>query len=263
MQAVEKLADIARLRAQLRARGLDDRRIQSQPLRDVDARRRSRHADLQFVSRLQRGFVESDRGVHHARRIRAEDFQRGVVRGDYRDASDPPEMLGDGDRQCRAFFGIGGRAQFVQQHQRVCRRGARDEVDVGDVSGEGRKILLDGLVVADIGQHGIEHRQLGAVGGDWNAGLRHQGQQADGFQGHGFSAGVGTGDDQFEAFAFEFDADGNDVPAFCFQVSLEQRVAGVDQNQPSGARPGQPGAAVPTWFLRSTSFAQQTTGTQL
>ena len=78
--------------------------------------------------------------------------------------------------------GIGGRAQFIQQHQRVRRRGARDEIDVGDVGGESRKILLDGLIVADIGQHRIKHRQLGAIRGDGNAGLRHQGQQPNRFQ---------------------------------------------------------------------------------
>ena len=47
------------------------------------------------------------------------------------------------------------------------------------------------------------------------------------------------------------------MSALCFQVSLEQRVAGVDQNQPSGARPGQPGAAVPTWFLLGSHFRQR------
>ena len=182
--------------------------------------------------------------------------------GDHRDAADAPEMLGNGDRQRRSFFRIGGRAQFIQQHQRVCRRGARDEVDIGDVGGERRKILLDGLVVADIGQHRIEHRQLGAVRGDGNAGLRHQGQQANRFQGHGFSAGVRAGDDQFQAFAFEFDADGNDVPAFCFQVALQQRVAGIDQNQPSGAGPDSRGRGCPHVVLAGP-IVPNTTGTQL
>ena len=95
MQAVEKLADIPRLRAQLRPRLLDDHGIQPQPLRNVDPRRRSRHADPQLVSRLQRGFIESDRRVHHSRRIGAENFQRSVMRRNDCDASNPPEVLGD------------------------------------------------------------------------------------------------------------------------------------------------------------------------
>ena len=95
------------------------------------------------------------------------------------------------------------------------------------MGGEGREILLDGLVVADVGQHGIEDGKLGAVGGDGNAGLRHQSQQADGFQGHGFAAGVGAGDDQLAAVAFEFDADGNDVSALWLQVAFQQWVAGL------------------------------------
>ena len=75
-------------------------------------------------------------------------------------------------------------------------RGARDEIDVGDVRGEGREILLDGLIVADVGEDGVEDGKLGAVGGDGHAGLRHQGEQADGFEGDGFAAGVGAGDDR-------------------------------------------------------------------
>ena len=161
--------------------------------------------------------------------------------------------------------GIRGRAQFVQQDQRSRCRRARNEVDIGDVGGKRRKILLDRLVVADIGQHGIEDRQLGAIRGNGNAGLRHQGQQANRFQGNGFSAGVGAGDDKFETFAFEFDADGNDVPTFCFQVSFQQRVAGVDQNQPSGCSAADSrGRLSPRGSCWSTgSFSPMRTGTQL
>ena len=124
------------------------------------------------------------------------------------------KWLGDGDGQRCAFLGISGGAQFVEQHQRLCRCSARDEVDVGDVGGECREILLDGLVVADVGQHGVEDGKLGAIGGNWHAGLSHQSQQADGFQSHCFAAGVWAGDDQFAAVAFEFDAYGNDVQTF-------------------------------------------------
>src|SRR5579863_6092828 len=49
---VEELADIAGLRPKARSRAFNDRRIQSQALRDVDASGRSRHADSQLI----RGF---------------------------------------------------------------------------------------------------------------------------------------------------------------------------------------------------------------
>ena len=43
----------------------------------------------------------------------------------------------------------------------------------------------------------IEHRQLRAqLGRHLQPGLRHQGKQAHGFQGDGFAAGVGAGDDE-------------------------------------------------------------------
>ena len=121
------------------------------------------------------------------------------------------EMFGDGYGEGGAFFGIGGGAEFVEQHQRVRGRGARDEVDVGDVRGKSREILLDGLIVANVGEDGVENGQLGAIGGDGDSGLRHQGQQADGLQGDGFAAGVGAGDDELAAGAFQFDGDGNNL----------------------------------------------------
>jgi len=52
-------------------------------------------------------------------------------------------------------------------------------------------------------------RQVGAIGGNGNAGLRHQGEQAQGFQGDGFASGIGAGNYQLAVVAFEFDADGN------------------------------------------------------
>ena len=105
--------------------------------------------------------------------------------------------------------------------------GAGDEVDVGDVGGEGGEILLDGLRVADVGEDGVEDGQLGAVGRDGDSGLRHEGEQADGFQGDGFAAGVGAGDDELAVLAFQFEGDGNDRPPLRLQIALEQGMAGV------------------------------------
>ena len=199
MQPVEEFADVAGLRAEARAGGFDDCGIQSEPLRDVDAGGGAGHADFQFVGGLQRGLVEADGRIEHAGCIRAVDLQRSVMGGDDGHAADAAEMAGDGDGEGGAFFGIGGGAEFVEQDERMRGRGAGDEIDVGDVGGEGGEILLDGLVVADVGEDGVEDGELGAVGGDGDAGLGHQGEQADGFQGDGFAAGVGAGDDELAA----------------------------------------------------------------
>ena len=63
--------------------------------------------------------------------------------------------------------------------------------------------MLDGLFVADIGKHLVEHRHFAAIlRGDLQARLRHQRQQAHGLERDGFAARVGAGDDErLEFFA--------------------------------------------------------------
>src|SRR5215469_13737859 len=193
VQAIEEARDILGLRAQTLARGGDDLEIQAEALRDVDAGGRAGHTNVQLVCRLQGGFVETNGGIDHAFGIRAIDFQRRVVSRDGADAAEPAEVVGNGNGQGGAFFWIGGGTELIEQHERFGRRGARNEIDVGDVRGKGRKILLNRLIVADIGEHGIENRQLGFKRWNRNARLRHQRQQANGFKGNGLSTGVGTG----------------------------------------------------------------------
>ena len=94
--------------------------------------------------------------------------------GDDADASSAQEVLGDGDGQRGAFFGIGRRAQLIEQYQRIGHGGAGDEIYVGDVGRERGKILFDGLIVADICQHRAENRQHGAFGGNRHPGLMHE-----------------------------------------------------------------------------------------
>ena len=79
----------------------------------------------------------------------------------------------------------------------------RDEVDVGDVRGKRRQVLLDRLVVPDIGKDSVEDGQLGAVGGNRNAGLRHQRQQANRLQRYCLAAGVGAADDELAMLAIQ------------------------------------------------------------
>src|SRR5579859_3160547 len=99
---------------------------------------------------------------------------------------------------------------------------------------KGRKILLNRLIVADVGQHRVENGELGTVGRNRHARLRHKGEKADGFQRYRFAAGVRTSDDELTSIVLKLDCDGDDGAAFTFKVALEQRMARVVQEQACG-----------------------------
>ena len=99
------------------------------------------------------------------------------------------------------------------------------------MGGEGGEILLDGSIVADVGENGVEDGEFGAVGGDGKSGLGHEREQADGFEGDGFASSVGAGDDELAAGAFELDGDRDYGHAFGFQIPFEERVTGVVEKQ--------------------------------
>ncbi len=153
------------------------------------------------------------------------------MRGDQREGSGHTEMLHDGDAERSALFGIGGRAEFVQQHERIGRDVERHLADVGNVRGKGAEIFLDGLVVADIRQHLLEERKLGFQRRNRKARLRHQAEQSDGFQGDRFAAGVGTADQQRVAVFGEFQADRHRLVLTAPQHVLQQRMARFAQQQ--------------------------------
>ena len=205
MQPVEKLPHIPRLRPQPRPRRLNDFRIQPQPLRNIDPRRRPRHSDLQLIRRLQSRFIKPNRAIHHSRRSRRENFQRRVMCGNNRDASYAQKMISNGHRQRRAFFRIGRRPQLIQQHQRPRRRRPRNEINIGDVRRKRRKILLDRLIIADVGQHRIKHRRFHPRRRNRNPRLRHQRQQPRGLQPHGLAARVRPRNNQLPPLALKFD----------------------------------------------------------
>ena len=147
-------------------------------------------------------------------------------------------MVGDRHGQCRAFFRIGGGAQLVEDHERSRSRRPRDEVDIGDVRGKSRKVLLDRLVVADIGQHGVEDREFRRVRRHGQARLRHQRQQADGLQCNRLASRVRPGYDQLALVVREFDGDRHHAQSPGAQGPLQQRMAGAAQYEPRlGALP--------------------------
>src|SRR6185312_97058 len=110
MQTIEELGDILSLGTDTRASRVDNRWIQSQPLRDIQASGGTRDSNAQFVSWLKRVLVEADGGVENARSIRSINFQRCVVGGDHGHSTHAPEVIGNCYGKRCAFFRIGRRA---------------------------------------------------------------------------------------------------------------------------------------------------------
>ena len=158
-------------------------------------------------------------------------------------------MSGNRHGQSRTLFRIGSGAQFIQQHQRLRGRRARDEINISDVRRESRKILLNGLVVANIGEHGVEHRKLSPISRHRKSRLRHQRQQADGLECDGLAAGIRSRDDELPSFAFQFHTDRDDGNSFRPKIALQQRMSRVVQQQPGlrTSRVGTGAFARPAW----------------
>ena len=104
-------------------------------------------------------------------------------------------------------------------------RGFQEAHHVAEVAGEGRQGLGDALLVTDVGQHPPEDRHAGAAGGrDPEAGLVHEGEQAQGLERDRLAAGVRAGDDQglvAEPFA-QAQVNGH-------RVGTKERMAGREQ----------------------------------
>ena len=201
VQFAQEARDVALAVAHGLARAPHDVFRHAEPRGDFQAGRFARQPQSQLVGGLEGLLVEAHGAVDHALGGSAVDLQRHQVRGDQREGAGRAEVLHDGHAQRAALFGIGGRAQLVQQHQRIRRHIQRHLADVGDVRRKGAEVFLDGLVVADIGQHLLEERELGFGGGHRQRRLRHQAEQPDGLQRHGLAAGVGAADQQRAALA--------------------------------------------------------------
>src|SRR6266567_1995367 len=70
-----------------------------------------------------------------------------------------------------------------------------------------------------------------AVRGHWQARLRHQRKQSDGFQRDCLTASIGPGDDELPPVVFEFEAAGNNHDALRLEIALQQRMPRVLQQQ--------------------------------
>ena len=63
-----------------------------------------------------------------------------------------------------ALVRIGAGGRLVEEHERARAGGREDRDQAPDVGGEGEQALGDRLVVADVGEHPVEHRQPGPRG---------------------------------------------------------------------------------------------------
>ena len=93
-------------------------------------------------------------------------------------------------RQRRPFAGVGARADFVQQHQRIAAQVAQNTDNVCDMARKRGQRLLQALLVADVRKHLVEDIHLGPRRWHMQAALGHQCQQPGRLETHGFAAGV-------------------------------------------------------------------------
>ena len=157
----------------------------------------ARHADGQAVGRAQRLHIELDGSVLHALGGQCECLQFAVMRRRQRPHTDVQQALQNRLRQRRALGRVSARAQFVEQHQIIRRHLVHDGHNRRHMPGEGGQALLDGLLVANIGEHLLKYRQFRPqIRRDLQARLRHQRQQTDRFQRNRLAARVRAGDNQ-------------------------------------------------------------------
>ena len=105
--------------------------------------------------------------------------------------------LDDGDGERRALCRVGAGAELVEEDETVAVADLKDLHDILCMRREGGKRLLDGLLVADVGEDPlVDVDGTAVVGGDMQTALGHEREQADGLERDGLAAGVGSGDDE-------------------------------------------------------------------
>ena len=114
------------------------------------------NANEQLVGGSKGLHVELAGGVDDALRAHGVELQFGVMGRRNHPAAQLPTEFDDGGSQRRALRRVGARAQLVEQHQRpVVALG--DHVHNGaHVAGKGGQALGDRLLVADVGENGVE-----------------------------------------------------------------------------------------------------------
>ena len=101
--------------------------------------------------------------------------------------------LDDGDGKRRALCRVGTGAELVEEDETVSVADLEDLHNILCMRREGGKRLLDGLLVADVGEDLlVDVDGAAVVGGDMQTALGHEREQADGLERDGLAAGVGA-----------------------------------------------------------------------
>ena len=157
----------------------------------------SRDPNQQPIGGAQGGDIKFTAAVFHSLCLQGVGLQLRVMGGTGKLGALQAQLFNDGGGQRRSLYRIGARAQLVQQHKAVLPGKLQNMNDIRHMGGKGGKRLLDALFVSDVRQNVAVHRYPAVVPRrDHETTHGHQSQKAQGFQGHGFTAGVGAGDDQ-------------------------------------------------------------------
>ena len=73
--------------------------------------------------------------------------------------------------------------------------------------------------------------EVGALGRDGDSGLGHEDEQADGFEGDGFAAGVGAADDELTVSGVHLKGERDNGLAARAQVALHDGMTGVEEDE--------------------------------
>ena len=190
------------------------------------------NAVMQPVGRRQGHGIEFHRRVPHPGAQAGIPLDEVEMGGDHGPRANRPQPIEQRHGQSAAFGRIGTGAQFVQQHQGIRPGLLQNLPQPGQMPRKGRQVLLDALLVADIGMHlgEQEHPAVGSAG-NRQPGTHHEHQQTEGFEGHALAAGVGTADDQQLVCRLQAQIDRLGILRMQTAVGAahEQRMAGPEQ----------------------------------
>ena len=103
----------------------------------------------------------------------------------------------------------------------------------------GAELVFNALVVADVREDAVEPPHLAVrVGGDEQAALQHELQQAYSLEGDGLASGVRAGDDEHAGVGAELQGLGFRAGSGAGVAQQQQRVVGVDEVKSRGFTQG-------------------------
>ncbi len=177
--------------------------LQPQPRRNGEGIAAPRNPPLQVIGGGKGVDIKGHRGILKAVIGVLEGLQFAEMGGRHRQPGPISQVAQQGRRQGGTLLGVGAGPHLIEQHQvgplgggaDFAGQGIENAGDAPDVAAEGREVLLQRLLVADIGQNLAAPGQPGgAAAGQKQAAAGHQCRQAQAFEGHRFAAGVRAGD---------------------------------------------------------------------